>query len=36
MENSEEVENLGSYSRTPIKKGERSRGRDQQSINEQQ
>ena len=32
MEKSDEVKNLSSYSRTPIKIGELSQGNDQQSI----
>ena len=36
VEKSEEVENLNSYSKTPIKGGELSRKWDQQPINQQQ
>ena len=36
VEKSKEVENLSSYSKTPIKGGELSRERDQQPINQQQ
>ena len=36
MEKSEEVENFDSYSKTPIKEGESSQGKDHQSINQQQ